>query len=107
MFSFLLSIAQAAIDTTIKDQADAFGEKLKDPAELNSLISQWLGWWMGLVGILTFLVILYSAVLFMSAGANEANAQKAKKFLIWGIVGAIVLVLSISVVSIAKNLLGG
>lgn len=87
----------------IKDAADSF--KDLDQAGFLKILNYWVGIFMWLVGILTVLVILYAAVLYMSAGMKEENAKKAKKFLIWGVVGAVVLILSLSIVSFTSSLL--
>ncbi|MEK7117447.1 MAG: hypothetical protein AAB861_01595 [Patescibacteria group bacterium] len=95
----------AAADTSIKDASDSF--KDLDQTGFLAILNYWMSIFMWLVGILTFLVMLYVAFLYMSVGANEENAKKAKKFLIWGMVGAVILILSLSVVAITKNLIGG
>lgn len=95
----------AAADTSIKDSADQYANL--DQTGFLAILNYWTGIFMWLVGILTFLVMLYAAFLYMSAGANEENAKKAKKFLIWGLVGAVIEILSLSVVAITKNLIGG
>lgn len=93
----------AVADQSIKNASDSF--KNLDQAGFLAILNYWVGIFMWLVGVLTFLIMLYVAVLYMSAGANEENAKKAKKFLIWGIVGAVVLILSLSIVSFTDSLL--
>jgi hypothetical protein len=88
---------------SVKDASDSFSNL--DKAGFLAILNYWVGIFMWLVGVLTFLVMLYVAVLYMTAGANEKNAEKAKKFLIWGIVGAVVLVLSFSIVSFTSSLI--
>jgi heme/copper-type cytochrome/quinol oxidase subunit 2 len=92
-----------AADESLKTASDSFAN-LNQTGFL-AILNYWTGIFMWLVGILTFLVILYAAVLYMSAGANEENAKKAKKFLIWGMVGAVILVLSLSIVSFTRSFL--
>ena len=83
----------AVADQSIKDASDSFANL--NQAGFLAILNYWMSIFMWLVCILTFLVMLYTAFLYMSAGANEENAKKAKKFLIWGIVGAVVLILSL------------
>lgn len=97
------NVFAVADSQSIKDASDAFSNL--DKAGFLAILNYWVGIFMWLVGILTFLVMLYVAVLYMSAGANEENAQKAKKFLIWGLVGAVVLILSLSIVSFTSSLI--
>ena len=100
-----LPFSAFSADTSIKDASDSFANL--DQTGFLAILNYWTGIFMWLVGILTFLVMLYAAVLYMSAGANEENAKKAKKFLIWGMVGAVIEILSLSIVAITKNLIGG
>ena len=108
--SFLVKFAQAAVDdTTIVNEANKFGEGGATPldqAGILGIVNTFMSVWLWLVGILAFLCILYSAYLFMTSGLDEDNAKKAKKFLLYGIIGSIVLILSLSIVSFSGSLIG-
>lgn len=70
---------------------------------LNSL----LGWFGIVIGIISVLVVLYAALLFMVAGANEERRGKAKEWLKWGIVGVVVALFATVIVPILIDLLSG
>ncbi len=109
MNSFLIKFAQAAEDTTILDKANEFGEKGATPldqAGVLGIANTFMSIWLWLVGILAFLFILYSAYLFMAGGIDEDNTKKAKKFLLYGIIGSVILILSLSIVGFSGSLLG-
>jgi uncharacterized membrane protein len=48
---------------------------------------------------------LYGAVMYMTAGQNEEHLKKAKNSVVYGIIGAVVAVLSFSIFSFAKSLM--
>lgn len=102
MFTKILNPAQAA-DNTIKDAANTFSGLNQN--KVDQIIGYWLGIFMWLVGIVTFVMVMYTAYLFMSAGADEANLKKAKAYLLWSAVGAVVLILSLSVIAFTKSFL--
>ena len=89
--------AGAAEDPSIKDAANAL--KDLDQAQFVGFFNSFAGWFLAAVGLVAFVVILYAAFLFMSGGFNEDNIKKAKKFLIYGLVGSIILVLSLAIFS--------
>ena len=99
------AIILAQVDNTIKNAADGF-EKTLNQSFFIKLLNTWAGDFLWLVGILTFVMVMYSAYLFMSAGADDQNIAKAKKYLLYSIVGAVVLILSLSVVSFSRSWLG-
>ncbi|MFA6105567.1 MAG: hypothetical protein WC725_03155 [Patescibacteria group bacterium] len=53
---------------------------------------------LGFVGIIFLLVILQAGAAFLFSGGKEENIQKAKKTLLNGIIGLIVIFLSYSIV---------
>lgn len=69
---------------------------------LNSLLL-----WFGIVvGIISVLVIMWAAFLFMTAGSSERSSA-AKAWLTWGIVGIVVALFVTVVVPIVISLLSG
>jgi hypothetical protein len=54
-------------------------------------------------GIVAFLVILYGGILYMTAGSNEEQSQRAKKVIIGAIIGIAVIALSYAIVLFLKT----
>ncbi|MEM3401631.1 MAG: hypothetical protein QXH08_00170 [Candidatus Hadarchaeales archaeon] len=57
-----------------------------------------------LIGAMSF---AYGAILWITSGGNDMKIQKAKKALLYSVGGVALLVLSISLVAIIVNALGG
>lgn len=53
------------------------------------------------------IMILYSAFLFMTSGGNEERVKKAKKTLLWTIVGITIIIIGYGFVTLIKDILSG
>ena len=61
---------------------------------------------LGLMGLMAVVIILYGGWLWMSAGGNEEQIAKAKKTLINGAIGLIIILSAYSIVLFVMRLLG-
>ncbi|KKR09953.1 MAG: hypothetical protein UT37_C0007G0004 [Parcubacteria group bacterium GW2011_GWA2_39_18] len=52
------------------------------------------------------IMILYSALMFITAGGDEARVKKAKQILTWAIVGIAILLVAKSTAVVIKDFLG-
>ncbi len=57
-----------------------------------------------LVGTLLFILIVYAGFLWMTAGGNEEQVEKAKKFLRNGVIGLVIILASYTITIAATNL---
>lgn len=58
-----------------------------------------------LVGALFLILIIYGGVLWMTAGGNEEQVKKAKKYIINATIGLIIVVIANVIVAFALNIL--
>jgi hypothetical protein len=64
--------------------------------------------WFGIVlGVISVLVFLYAALLFLIAGGSEDRRGRAKQWLTWGIVGVVVALFATVIVPIVIDFLAG
>lgn len=78
-------------------QADSFAELIEDIID-----------WVANIGILIAVgMIIYAGVLFMIAGGVEDNIIKAKKTLMWSLIGLAVLLMGRNWISLVSDILGG
>lgn len=54
-------------------------------------------------GIVAFLVIIYGGILYMTAGSNQEQSQRAKKVIIGAIIGIAIIALSYAIVLFLKT----
>ena len=62
-------------------------------------------WFLIILGVIAIIVALWSAYLFLTASDNEEQLKKAKKTLVWAMVGVVVAIVAFSIVSFTKSLM--
>lgn len=70
------------------------------------LINRIAGYIFKLAIPVSVIVIIWSGIVFMSAGGNEQRITNAKKTLFWAIVGLAVCLIGLGFVSLIKDILG-
>ncbi len=78
-------------------QADNFAELIEDIIE----------WLVSIGMVIAVVMIVYSGFLFMVSGGSEEKVTKAKRTLIWSLIGLAVLLVGRGWISIIQELLGG
>ena len=73
--------------------------------QITSLIQKILNWVAGIVIFIAIIMLLYAAILFLTAGGSEDRVKKAKNYLIYAIVGIAVAVLAWTVTPLIINIL--
>lgn len=85
----------------------------KNGSQFTGLLPFWTGfctiaqWFFAFVLLLAIFCFLYSAFLFMTAGGNETKVSQSRRFLIYGIVGVMVAMLSRAFLFIVADFVGG
>lgn len=84
-----------AISTGLEETAEKAGVKVDaEPAEI---IGQFLKVFIGFLGIVLLVVIIYGGFLWMTAGGDETQVEKAKAWILNGIIGLIIVLLAYAV----------
>ncbi|MBI3671344.1 hypothetical protein HY249_00925 [Candidatus Azambacteria bacterium] len=65
-----------------------------------------VGWFAWFVALAAVVAGLYSGFLFITAGDDEKQIDKAKKFFIYTIIGVVVAVAAFGIVSLATSIAG-
>ena len=76
-----------------------------DKTQLTTTITGVVNYIIGIVAIIAVVMIVYAGYLYIMAGADEKNVDKAKKMLLYGVIGVVVVILSYSIVSFANSFL--
>ncbi len=65
-----------------------------------------VNWAFSLILILAVLFIFYSAWLYMTAGGDPETVTKAKKNLLYAVIGIVIALLARSIIALVRNFLG-
>jgi hypothetical protein len=85
--------------------ADEAGNVNLTVDRLETILNNIKGWFAGIVFIIGTLMMLYAAFLYMTSGGDDSKIEKAKKTLVWGIVGIIVALLAYGIWTTIYNFL--
>lgn len=53
-----------------------------------------MAWMIGIAGTLAIVALIYSGIMYITAGANQEQAEKAKKNMGWAVMGIIFVALA-------------
>ena len=62
-----------------------------------------INYFLGFSGLLAVVVIIYAAILMLTAGGDQGNVDKGKKIMMWAAAGLILIMLSYTVVRFITN----
>ena len=65
---------------------------------LNALII-WTNFFLGFLSVVAMIALIYSGFLYVTAAGNDEQANKAKKIIIWVVVGIVVILLAYALVN--------
>ncbi|MEK7629304.1 MAG: TrbC/VirB2 family protein [Patescibacteria group bacterium] len=106
-FLFALSfMAVNAAEVTGDLQPEIVGVESFTKERLTSTVTIVVNYIIGIVAIVAVVMIVWAGYLYITAGMDEKNVEKAKKMLLYGIIGIVVVILSYSIVSFATSFLG-
>jgi len=73
----------------------------------NELIVAIIKWLMGILGALAVVAIVYSGIMYITAGSDQAKSESAKKNLVWAIIGVIIIAVSFFIVELIAKVVSG
>ena len=84
----------------LKGSAEQTFETGGDPkSSLGKIFVTGLQVTIGLLGVVAVILIIYSGVLWMTAGGNDEQIKKAKKVIIQAIIGIIIITLTYAIIA--------
>ncbi len=102
LFHFVPVFAQAG---TPSGEAPAFIlEKTGGTGSLRSLALTIVNFFLGFLGLLAVLMIIYGGILYVTAAGKQETIDKGKKILMYAIIGIVIILLSFAIVN---TILGG
>ena len=82
------------------------GPIITSPVQISDLVQRILNWVGGIVMTIALVMLLWAAILYLTAGGSEDRATRAKNYLIYAIVGITVAILAFSVQPLITTILG-
>ncbi len=83
------------------------GPIITSPVQIAALLQKVLNFIGAIVLVIALIMLLYAAILFLTAGASETMHEKAKNVLIYAIIGITVAILAFSVIPFVQTVLQG
>ncbi len=83
------------------------GPIITSPYHISAIIQRILNWVGGIVMTISLIMLLWAAILFLTAGTSETTHSKAKNVLIYAIVGIAVAILAFSIQPLLTTILSG
>ncbi len=98
MFGANIALAQGAIDITT-DQPGIIGQLSGGQTGLRGIVLTIVNFFLTFLGLLAVIMVIYGGFLYVSSAGNEENVNKAKKILLYAVVGIVVIIVSFALVN--------
>ena len=87
---------------------DGYAGRLEGPGQgtLGGNITMIVNYFLGLLGLIAVVFLIYAGVLLVTAGGQEDQVSKAKKIIVYAVIGIVVVLLSYAIVTFVSSALG-
>ncbi len=99
-FSTLNALAQVQAPSISADTS------VTTVATAKSRIVTYANTFIGIVGLLAVVMLIYGGFVYVTSGTSEDSQKKAKGIITWGFVGLAVALLSYAIVLVSANFIG-
>jgi hypothetical protein len=73
---------------------------------LGSNITTLINYFLGILGLVAVGFLIYAGVLMVTAGGAEEQVTKARKIIMYGVIGIVIILLSYTIVTFVSSALG-
>jgi FtsH-binding integral membrane protein len=80
-FAFTASMSLGAVPGAVTNVGP------KSPTDVFNIVNRIAGWFQAIVLVIAIIMIIYAGFVWMTAAGDEEKLGKARKTLIWGLVG--------------------
>lgn len=104
---FILSIFTLSAVTALADLGDPeiFQSPIGD-VSVPEVLTKVVNWLLSFVAILAMLGLVWGAIMFIISLGNESGIQRAKKIVLWSVIGLAVALLSFLIIQFVAGILG-
>ena len=73
---------------------------------LGSNVTTIINYFLGLLGLIAVGFLIYAGILMVTAGGNDEQVTKARKIIMYAVVGIVIILLSYTIVTFVSSALG-
>ena len=73
---------------------------------LGQNITTIINYFLGLLGLIAVAFLIYAGILMVTAGGNDEQVTKARKVIMYAVVGIVIILLSYTIVTFVSSALG-
>jgi hypothetical protein len=73
---------------------------------LGQNITTIINYFLGLLGLIAVAFLIYAGILMVTAGGNDEQVTKARKIIMYAVIGIVIILLSYTVVTFVSSALG-
>ena len=95
----MVSVSKAAADGFFGGGEGADRPDVATSAEFRSAATSFLNYFLGFLGLIAVVMIVYAGVLMVTAQGEEEQLGKGKKIILWAVIGLVVIMLSYAIVT--------
>ena len=74
--------------------------------ELGQSITTIINYFLGLLGLVAVAFLIYAGILMVTAGGNDEQVTKARKIIMYAVVGIVIILLSYTIVTFVSQAFG-
>ena len=82
-----------------KDNPDVISVATGGETSLRSIVLTILNFFLAFLGLVAVIMVIYGGVLYVTSAGNEENVGKAKKILMYAVVGIVIILLSFALIN--------
>lgn len=91
------TFAASLIDTT--DNPDIISGATGGESSIKELVKTMLNFGLSFLGFVATVMVIYGGILYVTSAGNDENVGKAKKILLYAVVGIVIILLSFALVN--------
>jgi len=104
VFQFVPALAQGTGLISGSDQPGRLAEATGGQGNLRQLVLTFLNFFLGFLGLIAVIMIIYGGVLYVTAAGEQEKVDKGKKIIMYAVIGIVIILLAFALVN---TILGG
>ena len=104
MMAFFVNSAFAQGSDILREDPGRIGGTAK--GTLGENLTAIINYFLGLLGLIAVAFLIYAGVLMVTAGGNDEQITKARKIIMYAVVGIVIILLSYTIITFVSSALG-